>query len=165
MSRNISDNGLKFTAAWETFASKAYRATKDEKYLTIGFGHYGPDVKPTDTMTEAEAYLLLKKDMSKAVRKANELVHPIFNQAQFDAIVDLCFNVGTGVIEKDDVLNDFDDAVRLGNVSECRRIMAQFIYQNKKPLLGLKRRTAGRLALFDGKSWDEAEKIGRAVKP
>lgn len=164
MPRNISENGLKFTAAWETFQAKAYKATKSEVHFTIGYGHYGPDVKSTDTITPEAALNLLKEDMAKAVRKGNELIHPIFTQAQFDAIVDLCFNVGTGVIEKDSVLGDFDDAVRLGNVSECRRIMAQFIYQNKKPLLGLKRRTAGRLAIFDGKPWDEAEKIGRNLK-
>ncbi len=164
MSRNISDNGLHFTAAFEGFRGTAYRATPNEKYLTIGYGHYGPDVTPGKTITPGQGLLLLHRDMAKAVRKADELVHPIFNQAQFDAICDLCFNVGTGVIEKDNQLADFDDAVRLGNVAECRRIMGQFVYQKGRKLLGLQRRTAGRLALFDGKPWQEAEAIGRAVK-
>jgi lysozyme len=163
MPRNISDNGLHFTAAWEQFRGTAYRATPAEKYLTIGYGHYGSDVKEGQKITEGQALLLLNRDMAKTVGKANELVHPAFNQAQFDAICDLCYNVGTGVIEKDDQLGDFDDAVRLGNVAECRRIMGQFVYQKGKKLLGLQRRTAGRLALFDGKPWQEAEMIGRAV--
>lgn len=161
--RNISDNGIHFSAAWEQFRGTAYKATRAEKYWTIGFGHYGSDVKEGQKITEGQALLLLHKDMAKAVRKADELVHPMFNQSQFDAICDLCFNVGTGVIEKDKVLNDFDDAVRLGNVSEARRIMGQFIYQNGKPLLGLRRRATGRLALFDGKPWQQAEKVGRDV--
>ncbi|MEG1123044.1 MAG: lysozyme [Citrobacter sp.] len=164
MPRNISDNGLHFVAAWEKFMGKAYRATPAEKYLTIGYGHYGSDVKEGQKITEGQALILLNRDMAKAVGKANELVHPVFNQAQFDAICDLCYNVGTGVIEKDDQLGDFDDAVRLGNVAECRRIMGQFVYQKGKKMLGLQRRTAGRLALFDGKPWQEAEKIGRAVQ-
>lgn len=164
MLRNISDNGLHFTAAWEQFRGTAYRATPAEKYLTIGYGHYGSDVKEGQKITEGQALILLNRDMAKAVGKANELVHPVFNQAQFDAICDLCYNVGTGVIEKDDQLGDFDDAVRQGNVAECRRIMGQFVYQKGKKLLGLQRRTAGRLALFDGKPWQEAEKIGRAVQ-
>lgn len=164
MPRNISDNGLHFTAAWEQFRGTAYRATSAEEYLTIGYGHYGSDVKEGQKITEGQALILLNRDMAKAVGKANELVHPVFNQAQFDAICDLCYNVGTGVIEKDDQLGDFDDAVRLGNVAECRRIMGQFVYQKGKKLLGLQRRTAGRLALFDGKPWREAEKIGRAVQ-
>ena len=162
--RNISNNGLKFTAAFEQFRGTAYRATPVEKYLTIGYGSYGPHVKEGQKITEGQALILLNRDMAKAVGKANELAHPVFNQSQFDAICDLCFNVGTGVIEKDNQLGDFDDAVRLGNVAECRRIMGQFVYQKGKKLLGLQRRTAGRLALFDGKPWQEAEKIGRAVQ-
>lgn len=168
MPRSISDNGIQFTKAWESFSATPYYATADEKargILTWGYGHTGSAKDaPKSAITPGQGLLLLNNDMAKSVRKANELVHPVFNQAQFDAIVDLCFNVGTGVIEKDNVLGDFDDAVRFGNVAECRRIMGQFIYQNGKPLLGLRRRTAGRLALFDGKPWQEAEKTGRAVK-
>jgi len=162
--RQISDNGLLFTSLWEMFSPIAYKATANEKYFTIGFGHYGPDVKQGQQITKQAATELLKIDMSKAVKKADELVNKSFSQSQFDAICDLCFNVGTGVIEKDSALNDFDDAVRNGDIINTRRIMAQFINQNGKPLLGLRRRTAGRLALFDGKSAYEAESIGRAVK-
>lgn len=142
----------------------AYKATHSEKYYTIGWGHYGADVKQGQTITKEQAIELLKSDMSKAVKKANELASTKFNQSQFDAICDLCFNVGTGIIEKDNTLNDFDDAVRNGDVTNTRRIMSQFINQNGKPLVGLQRRTAGRLALFDGKSAIDAEKIGRALK-
>lgn len=162
--RQISDNGLLFTSLWEKFIPVAYKATHSEKYYTIGWGHYGADVKQGQTITKEQAIELLKSDMSKAVKKANELASTKFNQSQFDAICDLCFNVGTGIIEKDNTLNDFDDAVRNGDVTNTRRIMSQFINQNGKPLVGLQRRTAGRLALFDGKSAIDAEKIGRALK-
>ena len=162
--RQISDNGLLFTSLWEMFAPVAYKATPAEKYFTIGFGHYGTDVKQGQQITKQAAIELLKSDMAKAVKKADELVNKSFSQSQFDAICDLCFNVGTGVIEKDSTLNDFDDAVRNGDIVNTRRIMAQFINQAGKPLLGLRRRTAGRLALFDGKSAFEAESIGRSIK-
>jgi len=162
--RTISENGLLFTSLWEKFIPVAYKATHSEKYYTIGWGHYGPDVKQGQQITKQAAIELLKSDMSKAVKKADELASKSFSQSQFDAICDLCFNVGTGVIEKDSTLNDFDDAVRNGDIVNTRRIMAQFINQAGKPLLGLRRRTAGRLALFDGKSALEAESIGRAVK-
>jgi len=162
--RQISDNGLLFTSLWEMYATAAYKATPDEKYFTIGLGHYGPDVKQGQQITKQSAIELLKTDMSKAVKKADELTSRSFSQSQFDAICDLCFNVGTGVIEKDSTLNDFDDAARNGDIINTRRIMSQFINQNGKPLLGLRRRTAGRLALFDGKSAFESESIGRAVK-
>ncbi len=161
MSRNISDNGLKFTAAWETFASKAYRATKDEKYLTIGFGHYGSDVKPTDTMTEAEAYLLLKKDMAEAVKLADSISSLKFNQAQFDAICDLIFNVGPKAVAAG---TGTGQAVRAGDVKTLESKLPQFRNQAGKPVLGIYRRAMGRLALFQGKSWEEAEKYGRGIK-
>ena len=162
--RTISENGLLFTSLWEKFIPVAYKATHSEKYYTIGWGHYGADVKQGQQITKQAAIELLKSDMAKAVKKADELTSKSFSQSQFDAICDLCFNVGTGVIEKDATLNDFDDAVRNGDAINTRRIMAQFINQAGKPLLGLRRRTAGRLALFDGKSAFEAESIGRSVK-
>ena len=162
--RTISENGLLFTSLWEKFIPVAYKATHSEKYYTIGWGHYGPDVKQGQQITKQAAIELLKSDMAKAVKKADELASKSFSQSQFDSICDLCFNVGTGVIEKDSTLNDFDDAVRNGDIINTRRIMAQFINQSGKPLLGLRRRTAGRLALFDGKSALEAESVGRSVK-
>ena len=135
MSRNISDNGLHFTAAFEGFRGTAYRATSNEKYLTIGYGHYGPDVTPGKTITPGQGLLLLNRDMAKAVAAVDAAAHHSLTQAQFDAVCDL-----------------------------LRAKLALFINQNGKPLLGLRRRTAGRLALFDGKPWQEAEAIGRAVK-
>lgn len=161
--RNISENGLAFAAAWEQFAPIAYRATAKEQYLTIGFGHYGKDVYPGMRISRADALELLRKDMAKVNATCDKYVSHKFNQAQYDAIVDLCFNAGTAFIIPDNVKDDFDDAVRFGQVERTRAIMSTFIYQKGVPMLGLKRRTAGRLALFDGKHWKEAEEIGRML--
>lgn len=57
----------------EKFKNKAYRATKNEKYLTIGYGHYGKNVKPNQTITKEDAEKLLQKDIADrlvAIRKA-----------------------------------------------------------------------------------------------
>ena len=158
--RNISDNGLHFAAAWEQFKGTAYRATPDEDYLTIGYGHYGSDVKAGQTITPWQALLLLNHDMASAVMAVSAVIHPSLNQAQFDAVVDLVFNNGAGVIAS---TTGTGQALRSGAVDTLRAKLALFINQNGKPLLGLRRRTAGRLAMFDGKTWQEAEKIGRAV--
>ncbi|EBH9938166.1 hypothetical protein EW609_20600 [Salmonella enterica subsp. enterica serovar Cerro] len=158
--RNISDNGLHFTAAFEQFRGTAYKATKNEKYWTIGFGHYGPDVKEGQKITEGQALILLNKDMAAAVKAVDAVAHPSLNQSQFDAVVDLVFNAGPGVIAAS---TGTGKALRAGDVKTLRAKLALFINQNGKPVLGLRRRVAGRLALFDGKPWQEAEKIGRAV--
>lgn len=161
MPRNISDNGLHFTAAWEQFRGTAYRATPAEKYLTIGYGSYGPHVKEGQKITEGQALILLNRDMAAAVKAVDAVAHPGLTQAQFDAVVDLVFNAGVGVIASN---TGTGRALRAGDVKTLRAKLALFINQNGKPLLGLRRRVAGRLALFDGKPWQEAEKIGRAVQ-
>lgn len=161
MPRNISDNGLHFTAAWEQFRGTAYRATSAEKYLTIGYGHYGSDVKAGQKITEGQALILLNRDMAAAVKAVDAVAHPSLTQAQFDAVVDLVFNAGAGVIASN---TGTGQALRAGDVKTLRAKLALFINQNGKPVLGLRRRVAGRLALFDGKPWQEAEKIGRAVQ-
>ena len=159
--RNISDNGLHFTAAFEQFRGTAYRATSAEKYLTIGYGHYGSDVKEGQKITEGQALILLNRDMAAAVKAVDAVAHPSLTQAQFDAVVDLVFNAGAGVIAS---TTGTGKALRAGDVKTLRAKLALFINQNGKPVLGLRRRVAGRLALFDGKPWQEAEKIGRDVK-
>ena len=161
MPRNISDNGLHFTAAWEQFRGTAYRATPAEKYLTVGYGHYGSDVKEGQKITEGQALILLNRDMAAAVKAVDTVAHPSLTQAQFDAVVDLVFNAGAGVIASN---TGTGQALRAGDVKTLRAKLALFINQNGKPVLGLRRRVAGRLALFDGKPWQEAEKIGRAVQ-
>ncbi|MGL5968462.1 MAG: lysozyme [Kluyvera sp.] len=161
MPRNISDNGLHFTAAFEQFRGTAYRATSAEKYLTIGYGSYGPHVKEGQKITEGQALILLNRDMAAAVKAVDAVAHQSFTQAQFDAVVDLVFNAGAGVIASN---TGTGQALRAGDVITLRAKLALFINQNGKPVLGLRRRVAGRLALFDGKPWQEAEKIGRAVK-
>ncbi|EOG5202060.1 lysozyme [Salmonella enterica subsp. enterica serovar Thompson] len=158
--RNISDNGLHFTAAFEQFRGTAYKATKNEKYWTIGYGHYGADVKEGQKITEGQALILLNKDTAAAVKAVDAVAHPSLDQSQFDAVVDLVFNAGPGVIAAS---TGTGKALRAGDVKTLRAKLALFINQNGKPVLGLRRRVAGRLALFDGKPWQEAEKIGRDV--
>ena len=167
MPRNISDNGLHFTAAWEQFRGTAYKATPAEKYYTIGFGHYDRLVMAGDKITEGQALILLNHDMAAAVKAVDAVAHPSITQAQFDAVVDLVFNAGTGVIA---ATTGTGKALRQGDIPTLRHKMSQFINQRNpktgklEPVLGLRRRVAGRLALFDGKPWREAEAIGRAVK-
>lgn len=160
MIRNISDNGLYFCAAWEKFAGTAYKATPNEKHYTIGYGHYGSDVMQGQTITESQALLLLNRDIIAAAVAVDCVAHPSLTQAQFDAVVDLVFNAGAGVIAYS---TGTGQALRGGDTATLRKKLSLFINQNGKPVLGLRRRVAGRLALFDGVSWQEAEKVGRAV--
>lgn len=165
MPRSISDNGIQFTKAWESFSATPYYATAKEKargILTWGYGHTG-SVKdaPKSAITPGQGLLLLNNDIAWAVAAVDEVASPKLNQAQFDAMVDLVFNAGVKVIA---ATTGTGKALRAGDVATLRQKIPQFIYQDGVVVLGLRRRTAGRLALFDGKPWQEAERIGRAVK-
>lgn len=161
MPRNISENGLHFTAAWEQLRAKAYKATAAEKYWTIGYGHYGADVSADQVVSEEQALRLLTQDMAKAVQAVDAAAAASLTQPQFDAVCDLVYNAGAGVIAAS---TGTGQVLRRGDVAALRAKIALFINQNGKPLLGLRRRTAGRLALFDGMLWQQAEKVGRDVK-
>ena len=42
---NVSENGLNIIRKYEGCRLTAYKAVSTEKYYTIGYGHYGADVK------------------------------------------------------------------------------------------------------------------------
>lgn len=164
MQRTISDNGLEFARRWETFKAVPYYATADEKargILTWGYGHTGTRAQAPASITEPAARALLRQDMTHACVIVDAAAHPSLTQAQFDAIVDLVFNAGPKVIGPS---TGTGQALRKGDIATLRTKIPQFIYQSGVVKLGLRRRTAGRLALFDGKSAAEAEAIGRAVR-
>ena len=164
MRRTVSDNGVEFAKRWETFKSRPYYATADEKargILTWGYGHTGTRAQAPASITEPDARALLRQDMAEAERQVDAVAHPLVSGAHFDAMVDLVFNAGPKVIGAD---TGTGQALRRGDIATLRTKLPQFIYQGGKVMLGLRRRATGRLALFDGKSAAEAEAIGRAVK-
>lgn len=168
MQRTVSDNGVNFTAAWEEFKPRPYFATEKERakrLWTWGFGHTGMR-PPNRDITLAEAHTLLRDDLANAVAVVNSYAPDTLTQAQFDAMCDLVFNVGPGaiykVVDKQRVLTGTGQALKAGDTITLRRKLPQFINQGGVPMLGLRRRAAGRLALFNGETWRDAEKIGRA---
>ena len=74
----------------------AYKGLPTEKYCTIGYGHYGPDVKAGMKITEQQAEELLVQDCKKAIKNVNSFMSKYnFNQNQFDALVSFAFNIGS----------------------------------------------------------------------
>lgn len=90
-----SKNGIELIKCFESFSSKACKCLATEKYYTIGYGHYGADVKENQTITKVQAEELLEKDLEKFEQKVNKYNNVYnFNQNQFDALVSFCYNVG-----------------------------------------------------------------------
>ena len=91
-----SEKGIALITAFEGFSPKACKCVPTEKYYTIGYGHYGKDVKVTDTITKEKAIELLKLDLAlfeKKVMKYDSIYH--YNQNEFDALVSFAYNVGS----------------------------------------------------------------------
>ena len=78
---------------FESFSPRACKAIKEEKYYSIGYGHYSPTVKKTDRVTQEEAERLLYEDVAKYSRQLAESC-PRLTQRQYDALVSLIYNIG-----------------------------------------------------------------------
>lgn len=159
----MSAEGKKVTKYFESLRLKAYPdpATGGAPW-TIGYGHTGPDVYKGLVITEAVANQLLDLDIAKAEAQVNKYAHDL-TQGEFDCLVDMVFNMGSGFIRPDNIKGDFDDFVASGNKEEMRKRIPQFRLAAGKVMKGLVRRRAADLALWDGKSGDEAIKLGVAA--
>lgn len=71
---------------------------------TIGFGTTvypnGHKVKKGDTCTEAQAKQYMQNDLKKFESTVNDVVTVPLNQNQFDALVSLTYNIGSGAFSK-----------------------------------------------------------------
>ncbi len=98
-----SDRMVDIIKTYEGFSPKAVRLTGEDEY-TIGYGHYGADVRAGDTITEAEATALMKKDLKVFENAVNNAVKVDISQSQFDALVSLAYNIGVGAIAESDTM-------------------------------------------------------------
>lgn len=79
---------------------KTFEGYRENAYLdpvgiwTIGYGHTG-GVKEGDTVTEAGADALLQQDLKAAENTVNATGLKL-SQLQFDALVSLVYNIGSG---------------------------------------------------------------------
>lgn len=95
----LSKVGLDLIKKYEGLRLEAYKPVPTDKYWTIGYGHYGADVREDMKITEAQAEEYLKKDCASAVKAVNALKRG-FNQNQFDALVSFTYNCGAGNLKK-----------------------------------------------------------------
>ena len=91
----ISEKGIELIKGFESLSLKACKALPTEKYYTIGYGHYGKDVKENDTITKEKANALFLTDLEKFEKKVNKYADIYnFSQNEYDALVSFCYNVG-----------------------------------------------------------------------
>lgn len=94
-----STKGIDLIKAFEGLSLTAIRLMGEE-YYTIGYGHYGKEVKPGQRITEAEAETLLRADLTKFEEWVNTIPEFTTNQNQFDALVSFTYNLGPGNLQR-----------------------------------------------------------------
>ena len=102
----ISAVGLALIKQEERFMARRYLCPAGKP--TIGYGHVIQANEAhlnTAVLTEAQASALLQQDVDKQYgAHVAGRVHRDVSQNQFDALVSLCFNIGTGGFDKSSVL-------------------------------------------------------------
>ena len=136
-----SKKGIDLIKLFEGFREKAYKAVKTEEYYTIGYGHYGADIKRGQTITAAQGEQLLTNDLKKFESKVDKYNNVYkFNQNEFDALVSFAFNIGSI-----DQLTD-------NGMRSREEIRAHWLEYNKsggKVIKGLTTRRTKELELFN----------------
>ena len=141
-----SSKGIDFIKSFETLQTQAYKAVQTEQYYTIGYGHYGPDVIPGTTITEAEAEHLLTADIVDTERAvSNATAGWNLKQCQFDALVSLAFNVGVNAFRNSTLLK----LVKQGaDEATIRAEFGKWCHSGGRVLKGLQRRRQAEADLF-----------------
>lgn len=144
MSKPIGEAGLALIKNWEGCRLTAYKPVATEIYWTIGWGHYGPDVKEGQTITQAEADRLLVIDCH---RFANAVDNPYnvpltaqLNANQRDALISFAFNCGEGNLRK---------LCKGRTLAQICDAMSLYTLSGGKSLVGLERRRAAEQRLFE----------------
>ena len=162
----LSKAGLEFIAGREGLRLEPYNdGAVSDKYpkghASIGYGHliHKGQVTQQDRvawahMNRARALDLLRMDAAVAEAAVNREVHVALSQAQFDALVSLAFNIGTGAFKGSTL-------VRVLNQGNYREAADQFLRWDRagmKVLPGLThRRQAEREMFLEGekvKRWE-----------
>lgn len=92
---NISQRGIDLIKSFEGFRAQSYKCLATENYFTIGYGHYGSDVRLGQVITQREAEELLKADLAWVENKVNKYYYDYeWTQNEFDSLCSFCYNIG-----------------------------------------------------------------------
>ena len=94
-----SQKGIDLIKRFEGCRLQAYKAVPTEQCYTIGYGHYGSDVLPGMSITQAQADALLMQDLMRYEAAVSDAGLKL-NQNQFDALVSFAYNCGCGNLKK-----------------------------------------------------------------
>ena len=145
-SNNLSDNGMKLLEQFEGLRLEAYLDSAG--IATIGFGSIkypnGNKVKLGDKTTKAQAKEYKLHDLKEFEYTVNTSVKVPLTQNQYDALVSLSYNIGSGAFKKSTLLKKL-------NSGDYKGAAEQFLVWNKvnsKRVQGLVNRREAERNLF-----------------
>ncbi len=140
-----SDEGTALTKSFEGLRLDAYQDAAG--VWTVGYGHTGPDLLAGMKISQADADMMLRADLSAAVACVNRALEEEISQGQFDALVDFCFNVGRAAFLRSSLLR----YVNQGEFAIAAQQFLLWVNAGGKRCEGLvKRRTAERAMFLGG---------------
>ena len=134
-----STAGINLIKQFEGCRLTAYKPVPTEKYWTIGYGHYGQDVAPNMTITQAQAEIMLGIDLVKYEQAVDHYAIFPLSQNQFDALVSFAYNCGAGNLQQ---------LVKNRNALQVADAMLRYNKAGGKVLTGLTRRRKAEYDLF-----------------
>jgi lysozyme len=142
----MSAAGLDLLKRSEGFRSRTYL---DAAGLpTIGYGHQlvHPECFPNG-ISEAQGTMILTNDVRDAEQAVGRLVKVALTQGQFDALVDFCFNVGSGKLVDSTLLKDLNE----GQYAEAAEQLLRWDHVGLQEMAGLKARREAEFQLWDNR--------------
>ena len=138
----ISDYGVSLIKSFEGLRLESYQDSGG--VWTIGYGHTGPDVGAGQRITAARAEELLRDDVAHAEATVNAMVTAPITQNQYDALVSLVFNIGSGNFSRSQLLAKLNAGDAAGAAAE----FSEWITAKGVALGGLVARRAQEANLF-----------------
>ena len=132
----IDKYGLNLIIKFESCKLTAYKVDNAEKYYTIGYGHYGADVKKDMKICKDTAIKLFRNDIKFFEKCVNSCLKVKVTQSMFNALVSFTYNVGYGNLKKSSLL-------KYVNKKQFKKASKEFKKWNKcggKVLKGLVKR-------------------------
>src|SRR5471032_1945879 len=88
---------------------------------TGGWGHTGPEMRYGMTFSREQAVAWLRQDVASAEATVRRLVRVELNQEEYDALVDLVFNIGSGNFNSSTLLSKLNSGDTEGAIAEFAR--------------------------------------------
>ena len=153
MMLSLSQDGIDLIHAFEGCSLTIYRCPAGID--TIGWGHrVWPEeiAEFRNGITQEQADALFLKDAVKKENSVRDLIHYPLSQGQFDALVSFTFNLGRKNLEQSTLRR----MVNEGRMHEASKEFGRWIYINKVPSNGLRRRRQAESLMFMGDpTWRE----------